>query len=220
MSHLLSSIIPLSIGAAFSPTVLAFTIVLLGGKKAPRARVAFMILGMFIVLVFIALTAGSVSQAAKSEGVKQFLKLLDIVFALILFYLGVRSLIKKPSEGASSSRLMGHNRSELGPVRFIPIGFAVMLTDISSIVLFIPAIRDIGLSSVGTPDKILIAGIPFTAVLIPALVPLFADMIAPKTTGGAMKAINTWLARHNRVVTGGVSFIFSAFLFWKGVWGS
>ena len=78
MSELLSSVIPLAIGAAFSPTVFAFTVVVLGGKNAPRARIAYMILGMSIVLVGIMLGATSVSQISKDEGARHFIQWLDI----------------------------------------------------------------------------------------------------------------------------------------------
>lgn len=218
-SDLLSSIIPLSIGAAFSPTVLAFTILILGGKRAPRERVAFMVLGMFIVLMVLASVASAATQISKSGDVRYLLKLLDVVFALIMLYLGIRGLTRKYPDRHSGSILTQKTHGDVKPVRFVPIGSAVMLTDISSIVLFIPAIRDIGLSQASTQAKLLFATIPFTAVLIPAVLPLFADIIAPKSSEMGLNTINDWLGRHIRLVTVGVSFLFGAFLLWKGLSG-
>lgn len=84
MSGLLSIVVPLAIGAAISPGVLAITVILLGGKTSPRARVAYMILGMFTVLAVISLAASPVSQVPKQQGSVYFVHWLDIGLGLLL----------------------------------------------------------------------------------------------------------------------------------------
>lgn len=217
MSELLSTVIPLSLGAAFSPTVLAFTIVIIGGKNSPRARIAYMILGMSIVLAGIMFTASAVSQISKNVGVQRFFEMLDIALGIFLLYLGARSLLGKPKEDKSKKRSHNYAGSNLSPTQFIPIGFLVMLTDVTSLVLFIPAIRNTALASVSALDKIFVAMIPFTAVLAPAFVPLLVVIISPKKAGRAMAAIDVWLKKHSRVTSAAVSFIFGVFLLWRGI---
>ncbi len=217
MTELLSSVIPLSLGAAFSPTVLAFTILTLGGKKAPRARIAYMILGMAMLLALITLTASYLSQLSKDKGVQHIVQGLDIGLGMILMFLGTRSLLRKKSKKDSKSSLHKYSKGTLKPIEFIPIGFLVMLTDVTSLVLFLPAIRNTTLASITAIEKVLVGMIPFIAVLVPAFIPLLLTMIFPKKAIKLLKALDEWLKKHSRATSVFVSYIFGVFLLWRGI---
>lgn len=217
MNELLSTVIPLSLGAAFSPTVLAFTVLILGGKKTPRARIAYMILGMSILLAMITFAAGYLSEVSKDKGVQHFVEGLDIALGMFLLYLGTRSLLRKPSKEESKSSLHRYSKGNISPIGFIPVGFLVMLTDVTSLVLFIPAIRDTTLASITTLEKVFVCMIPYTAVLVPAFVPLLLTIISPKKAMRTMTALDVWLKQHSRATSVFVSFIFGVFLLWRGI---
>ena len=217
MSKLLASVIPLSIGAAFSPTVFAFTIITLGSKNKPRARVIYMMLGMAIVLTGILFAATSVSQVSKVAGVQRFVQWLDIIFGITLLSLGTRNLFKKADKDKTKERSGHYAKSGLKPTSYISIGFFVMITDVTSLVLFIPAMRNIALSSVVTLNKILVSIIPFMAVLFPALIPLLALIISPDKAGKMMTSIHNWLEQHKRITSVSVTYIFGIYLLWHGI---
>ncbi len=216
MNQLLASVIPLSIGAAFSPTVLAMILVILGGKTNPRRKAAVMIIGMSIALVGIGLAAGTLTGVTANTEVKSVTLWLDIILGLVLIGLGLRKLLIKPTDKADKPRVQGEEKKSKRVAAFLPIGIVVMLTDFSSIVLFIPAIRDITAASISLTAKLLVAAIPFIAVLAPAIVPLLAVVFSPDKAGQAMQKLNAWLARHSKTIGVTLAFAFGAYLLWKG----
>lgn len=217
MNELLASVIPLSIGAAVSPTILVLIIVILGGKTAPRARAALIVLGMTITLLFIGLAAGSMTQVVKSAGNQWRIDWLDIGLGLFLLGLGFKKLMKKPKPDSAPSRFARQTGSGVKPVRFLIVGVLAMATDFSSIVLFIPAVKDIVAASVSSMDKFLVSMMPFVAVLLPAIVPLLAAVLAPETADRVLSKIHAWLGRNNRVISVSLAFVFGAYLLWRGV---
>jgi hypothetical protein len=217
MSELMSIVIPLALGAAISPQVLAIAVILLGGKRAPKRNTAFMILGMVVVLGLItASAAGSIAQVPKEAGTKFLVYWLDIGFGALLFYLGVKGLLRKPDPNAPAKTVKERGGKSAGPVKFIVIGFAVMLADFSSLVLFIPGIRDVSASSVSLSGKIFAGAILYIAVLAPALIPLVAMIISPDKATRVMVSINEWLKKHAQLINAVLCFVFGLFLVIKG----
>ncbi len=216
MSELLASVIPLSIGAAFSPTVLAMILVILGGKTKPRQKAAVMILGMSLALVGLTLAAGSLTDVTANTEVKSVTLWLDILLGFFLIGLGLRKVLIKPSDKADKPPVQAGEKKGRRVAAFLPIGIIVMLTDFSSIVLFIPAIRDITAASISGTAKLLVTAIPFIAVLVPAVVPLLAVIFFPNKAGKSMERLNVWLARHSKTISISLSFVFGVFLLWKG----
>ena len=218
MNELLSIVIPLAFGAAISPQVLAVTVILLGGKKSPRTHTALMILGMLAVLgIITAVAAGSMSQVPKEQGSTYLVFWLDVGLGALLLYMGVRGLIKKPDPNAPAKTVKERGGAIAGPGKYMVIGFIVMITDFSSILLFIPGIRDVAVASVSLIEKLLVGSILYFAVLAPALIPLLATIISPDKAGRTMVAINDWLKRHSQAINTALCFIFGAFLIFKGL---
>ncbi len=216
MTELLASVIPLSIGAAFSPTVLAMMLIILGGKTKPRQKATVMILGMAIALVGLGLAAGTLTGMTDNTQVKSVTLWLDIILGFVLIGLGLRKLLIKPTDKADKPPVQANEKKGRHVAAFLPIGILVMLTDFSSIVLFVPAIRDITAASISLTDRLLVAVIPFVAVLAPAFVPLLAVIFSPNKAGPAMRKLNAWLARHSKTISVGLAFAFGVFLVWKG----
>lgn len=218
MNELLSTVIPLAIGAAISPQVLAVAVIILGGKKSPKAHTAFMLLGMFVVLAVITVVAaGSMSQVPKEQGTTYLVYWLNVGLGVLLLYLGVRGLMKKPDPNAPAKTVKERGGGNAGPGKYIIIGCIVMITDFSSIVIFIPAIRDVAAASVSLADKVLVGAVLYFAVTAPALIPLLATMISPKKAGRAMVSINDWLKSHTQAINTALCFIFGVLLIFKGL---
>jgi threonine/homoserine/homoserine lactone efflux protein len=218
MSHLLSTVIPLAIGAAISPQVLAISVIVLGGKKSPRTNTAIMLCGMFAVLVAItAVAAGSMSQVPKAQGSTYLVYWLDVALGVVLLYLGGRNLAKKPDPNAPAKTVKQRGGANAGPAKFLLLGCIVMATDFSSIVLFIPGIRDVSVASVDLLEKVLAGSILYIAVLAPALIPWLATIISPEKAGRTMVTIHDWLKAHTQAINIALCFIFGAFLIYKGL---
>jgi hypothetical protein len=99
---------------------------------------------------------------------------------------------------------------------FFGIGLALLATDASSIVLYLPAMKDIMLSSVSQTQKVAVATIPFFAVIAPALIPAVLASVAPKTADRLLKPFGAWVEAHSKQVTIAIELVFGVALLVKG----
>ncbi len=217
MNQLLTVVIPLSLGAAVSPTVLAVVVLTLTSRVAPRGRAWAITLGMAAgLLAFTALLGVLAKFAADAKADPRLLGGIDVVAGLALLGLGIRDAVnlRKPSVKRRSKEAQARTRPEL--LAFLGIGFALMLTDVTSIVLYLPAVKAIVESSIAAAQKVMVALIPFFAVLAPALLPAALATAAPKTADRVLTPLNSWVTKNERVIGMVVCFVFGVYLLVKG----
>jgi threonine/homoserine/homoserine lactone efflux protein len=219
MSQLLSVVVPLSLGAAVSPTVLCVVVLTLSGKVAPRARAWAETLGFTLALVVV--TALLLLLARFIVGVKPDPRVLgsfDLAAAVVLLYLGVRDAFKLASHGEQEKRQAHARTAATGPElpAFIGIGAALLVTDVTSLVLYIPALKEILKASIPAAEKVAVALIPFFAVVAPAVIPSALASVAPGVADRVLTPLNSWVTKHQRVIGMVVCFVFGAYLLWKG----
>jgi hypothetical protein len=103
MSNLVAGVLPLALGAAVSPTVLAVNLVILGSPVKGRSRGAWFALGGFAVIAALTVVAfaGLLPSAASTGGPDTTAAVLDLGCALLLVALGVRALVRTPSDKPS-----------------------------------------------------------------------------------------------------------------------
>jgi hypothetical protein len=92
-----------------------------------------------------------------------------------------------------------------------------MATNVTTLVLFFPAVHTIGNSDAGTGAQLVVLAIAATIVLLPALLPLLAASLAGEGARRRLHAMNGYLARHRREVGIAVSFGFAALLAIQGI---
>ena len=212
---LLAKVLPLAIGAAISPTILVVVLLVLGGKAHPRARGAAYTAGVVAVLavltaVSLTLLRHSVTNRGSSSS---FYAWIDLGFGVLLALLGFRALVHTPKP--KSPRVESTDpRAHLG--RFFGIGVAMMLTNFSTIVLYVPAMKDVAIASVGFAAKAATVAIVLAFAAAPAWVPVVWDTVAPTTAGRALGGLNSFLARHQKTVSVTVCFVFAVYLVVKG----
>jgi hypothetical protein len=222
MNELLSAVIPLSLGAAVSPTALAIIVLTLSGKVAPRARAWAEVLGMTVALVAITVLLLALAQfIAGAKPDPRILGSFDLAAAAALLLLGVRDAMRlrspaKAQKKKASSRAAGPEPNLLA---FLGIGVALLVTDVTSLVLYIPALKDILRSSVTDAEKIAVTAIPFFAVLAPAILPAALATVAPRLADRVLDPLNAWVTKNQRVIGMVVCFAFGAYLLWKGYVG-
>jgi hypothetical protein len=209
-------VLPLAIGAAVSPTTLVVVLLILGGRVHPRARGAAFVAGFVAVLAV--LTAVSLTVLARSvthrAGDDSLYAWIDLGFGALLVALGVRALLRtpKPKPPRVDSTDPGAHL-----VRFFGFGVGLMLTNFSTIVLYIPAMKDVAIASVGFGTKAAVVAIVLAFAASPAWVPVLLDSVAPTSAGRVLGRLNDFLARHQKAVSVTVCFVFAAYLVVKGV---
>ena len=95
---------------------------------------------------------------------------------------------------------------------FYPLGVLSMLSNFSSIVLFIPAIHEIFKSTEPDPDKVAVYVILVVITLIPVWLPgLAATLLGPRATP-ALDRLNTLVSAHAAQINMAICLLFAVYL--------
>ena len=103
MSNLLASVLPLAIGAAISPTILAAQLLMLSSKSQPLKKSAVGILGSGLILIIytaIPLAIGATSSGTSHPGTVD--GIVKLVFAVILLALGIKAATSSDAKSNGS----------------------------------------------------------------------------------------------------------------------
>jgi hypothetical protein len=215
MSGGLAAALPLALGAAVSPTVLIANLLVLSSPTKPRVRGFAFAVGGFAVLIVIGGLALTVwHTAVQNRGATSPLfAWVDIAFAVLLASVGLRSVLTRPKPRAER-----HGRLAHAPTwDYVVFGVGMMLTNVTTLMLFIPAMKDIAVATGSVGAK---AGMAVLVLLLTTLVvwvPLALDVVAPHTAGRVLGGLNRFLSTHQRIVGIVVAFAFAAYLAIKGL---
>ena len=218
MGSLLTTVIPLSLGAMVSPTMLAAIVLVLSMPIAPRARAWATVAGATLAMVALTLAAPIAARAMRS--VKPVdLHWIDVAFGVLLLGLGLRAFLRKPNASQTAKHRAPAAGSTRGPrlLEFALFGVALLATDLSSTVLYLAALKAIGLSHIAGSAQIAVAAIPFFCVMAPAIVPAFLSSVAPKQSDTLLKEVAGWTGAHSKAITVAICVIFGVVLLAKGV---
>lgn len=220
MSDLLSSVLPLALGAAVSPTLAALVIAVLASGRDTLRRGVALTAGAAIPLVVIAAivlltlhAAGAADGAPKHETTGG---VVDLVAAVVLAYLAFRAL--QPTGTAQEHQAERAEHAPGGPARYVGLGIGVMLVNFSTLALYVPAVKDIGRADdVSVVGELAALTVVIVIVLIPAWVPVALRGAFPAQAQRILKPLGRWMHDHQRALGGGVSAVFAAYLFVRGV---
>jgi hypothetical protein len=189
-------VIPLALGAAVSPVLLFGAVAAMTGER-PLARGAAFALGAALPLVGLTAVALILGRALSLPEASNAVKgAIDIGFGVLLVALGVRALLRAPQPTAKARR-----QDDLPPRRLIGLGAGLMASNVTTIALYLPAMKLIGESGVATADKAVVVAAVFLITLAFVLVPLGVVAVAPNAAGRALSATGAWLSAHRRRLT-------------------
>jgi threonine/homoserine/homoserine lactone efflux protein len=211
----LGAALPLAFGAAISPTVLIANLLVLSSPQKSRIRGLAFAAGGFVVLIGIGVLALTVLHtAAENRGKDAALfAWIDIAFAVLLALVGLRSLLLPPKKPSSDR---AGKLANAPTYDYFVFGVVMMLTNVTTLMLFIPAMKDVAVADASFTAK---AGTSVVVVLITSVVvwvPLVLDLAAPHTAGRVLGGLNRFLSVHQRMVGIVVAFGFAVYLAVKG----
>lgn len=212
MGHLLGIVLPLALGAAVSPTVLAAQLVELSRKTlaikrawAVAAGCAAVLAGFSVVALLVARSTGGSGSPSEAGAI------VKLTAAVLLVVLGVRNLRRPP-------RPPKPEHTEHHPLRrAFALGAGLMLTNFSSIVLFFPAMHEIGISSAGLDSKLIAFLLLYSITLMPAIGPPIAVTLLGSRSIPLLERLNRFFADHRRGIAAGLCFVFAALLSFAGI---
>ena len=136
-----------------------------------------------------------------------------LVAAAGLAVAGVAALTRPPSD--RTPKQLALDKPALAV--FFGVGAVVMLTNLTTLALFLPAVHLIASSEVEIEGRVLAFAIVAAITLIPAIAPPLAVTVVGEPAQRLLGRTNAWLVRHSRPVTAAVCFGFAVLLAVQGI---
>jgi len=214
MGDLLTTVVPLAAGAAISPSILTIELVTIGGEVAPLRRGWAIAVGYAAGLLAWGIVALALTRGVGGSGAEpEWTAVVRLAAAAALVIAGVLTLMHEPSD--KPPRQLGLKKPSLSI--FFGAGAAVMLTNVTSLALFLPAVHLIGVSDLEIADRAVAFAIVAAITAIPALTPPLAVSVVGAPAERGLKAMNAWLVRHRQIVGAAVCFGFAIVLAVQGI---
>lgn len=215
MLRLLAVVVPLALGAAVTPTIVAVQMVTLTGAVRPRARAwalaagcSAVLLGVSALALTLAAGTGGSDSSSEAGGI------VKLVAAALLAALGVRA-VNRRHKAADPSRHAADPRPRLG--RSFAIGCGLMATNFSSLVLYFPAMHEIGTSDAGTAARVVAFLLLFAIALLPATGPPLVVTVLGERAQRPLAALSGFFERHRPAIAAGLCFTFALLLTAAGI---
>jgi cytochrome c biogenesis protein CcdA len=219
MGDLLAKVMPLALGAAVSPTALAAAVVVMASRTRPVARGAMFVAGFLVVLggfTFLGLTLLSQMTPHVTPTSRRISGAVDLALGIVLLAFGLRELLLRstPSPDPADDT---HAPKGTGLTAAFALGAVLMLTNFTSLVLYLPALQDVNRARTSDSAKVVAVAVLFLFTALPALVPLGGRIVAPVTSARVLSRLGTFMTLHKRGVTVAVAGIFGTYLLVRGL---
>ncbi len=216
MAHLTQQVLPLALGAAFSPTILAISLLILSGPHGRGRMIVFTVanvatlalIGVVWVFLFKHSTGDSTDSAKQAASAA-----VDTTLGVILLIIGLRAWLREPRPKEE------HDTSAKEPelVRYGLLGVVMMLSNLTTLALFLPASKEIALSHLALPGRAAVLAMLVVIATVTSWGPLLLSIAAPATATRVLGGIDRFTTRHAKPITVIVCFAFGTYLIIKGM---
>jgi len=220
LESLLAQILPLALGAAASPMLLAASVMILAGRVHPRLRTAVFLAGVASPFLVLGLAAVLISGPAAALVRVQFSLPPAVEIGLgVLFLLLALGTWLVPGKAGKQPAATDDPAAQPGLqwLRYYGLGLASVALNPTAIALFVLAAADIGQARLGTAWKaisfLLVGGV----MLAPIEVPLILDLVTPANTQRLLKPIGEAARAHSRLIAVLVMILLGVYLLLAGV---
>jgi hypothetical protein len=217
MSDLLAQTIPLALGAAISPVLFLLQLATMT-RERPLARGLAVVAGAAVPLLILGVLAVALGSTKKVTHSSSDTKaIVDASLGALLLVAGIVQLLRPARKPKPPEDPSGEPAASAGVGRSFGLGIAGMVTNFTTIALYIPAMKFVAVSRVSVADKVVVTAIVFAIVLSLVLVPVVLTALMPRLAGRVLSAIGGWMQAHHKAIAVGVCFGFGAWLAIKGL---
>lgn len=213
MNELLSKVIPLALGAAVSPAVLTALVLILGGRRAIARGMAFTA-GVFLVLA--ALTASGLLITHHSHPSATRTQISHDIYGLlgiVLVSLAIVSMLRSRTHSDTDTPVHTSDPgTSSGLLTVFGLGFGLMISNLSTILLFLPAMHAVSASPASTGAKTVAVAVTLAITSIPVTAPMLLRICLPRRSVPIFGAINRFVSDHQRAITITVEIGFGLYL--------
>lgn len=203
---LLTRVLPLAIGAAVSPVVLVVQLLNLSIPRRALARSGAFLLGCTLVVLLWLLCAGWIASLLPiaQRGPDPIAAAFDAMFALVLSALGQR-ILQQPRPVEPCPAPAGVMAPALS-------GLALMGCNLSSLVLFLPAVQDITRAPLVGPAWWAAAVSLMLVTLLPAWLPPLLVLLLGARGRAVLARLSSWVVPRQRGINASVCFVLALVL--------
>lgn len=216
MTALLLSVLPLALGAAISPVLFGIEVLALTSGKNVRARGWMVAAGATATLgafSLIGLVIGSSLSHHQDHATLD--AAIDLTAAVLLAALALRQLTRH--RAPNSKKTVAERLEGASTKAFFVAGIIGMITNFSTLVLFLPAFREITRSHAGLAAQGVALAMLLAITLLPVLAPAGVVTIAGDRAKPTLDAMNGFMTRHTKAITVGIEVVFVIVLVAKGL---
>ncbi|MBK6764394.1 MAG: GAP family protein [Micrococcales bacterium] len=221
MWELLTSVLPLGLAAAVTPTLFALQVLVVSGPHwQTRARSVVVGAGAVFLVVF-ALVLGGLSQLpGAGTGTKpRWEYVIELGCGLILMLAAIWMLRPHPEADARLEKKVEGYADHASPWMFAGLAAYMSVTDFSTLVILLPALHDVTNSAVPVAGKALVVALLYGCALLPVVGPPLAVRVAGDRGVQAMKRLYALVMGHQLQVMGAVAGAVGVILIFRGVSG-
>jgi Sap, sulfolipid-1-addressing protein len=210
VGHLLGIVLPLALGAALTPTIVGVQVVTLSARQAPLKRAWMLAAGCGLVLVIESgLALALAGRTGWSDGSSTPGAIVKLVAAALLVLLGLHQLSKR-RRGEDAAPAPQADEPRLG--RAFALGAGLMATNFSSLVLYFPAVHEIGSSDAGMGAQVVAFVLLFSITMLPAVGPPLVVGVLGERARPPLERLNRVFTEHRDQIGAVVCFGFAALL--------
>lgn len=206
-------VIPVAFGAAVSPFILTVVILTLSGQNFPKIRTIAVILGCTAVVVIIGVIGLTLTGLALPKAPPKLSGSIDIFLGILLLYLGIKKYFSRESSKKSPA-VQKENSAHL--IKSFYIGVLIMITNLTTLVLYIEAIKIIAEAKVGIVSDALNLSVVIFIILLPGTIPLLIDLIFPSYAKKALGSVNKFVVNNEKYIMIIFMSFFGLYLMIKG----
>lgn len=216
---LLLRVLPLALGAALSPIILALQMMTLTTGSRRQLRAWLVAIGAALACVMWTVVGLYVVNRLPhpARGPDPTSGAIRVALALVLVSLGVNALYHRNPDASPAQAEAPPDGGPAHLPRAVLLGFAAMLSNASSLVLFLPALHEITHARTDDANKSIVLGVLILVTLVPALVPPLAAVIGGASARSGLDRLSAMIATHHTTINATICFVFAAYLLVTGV---
>jgi hypothetical protein len=216
MEKLFTTVLPLALASAVSPASLAVSLAILGGRNHPRLKAFAYLLGGALVASAVVVLGLLLSGNLGATPDARVHDKIDVGLGSLLLVLGVAALAIKPSKNGSGISSLDSQSAARQVATCGLMGLLAMGLNVSSLVPFFAAVRDVGRAAVSIEVKGAALTVATALILAPMILPLAIYLIAPNAAGRILRPISTAATKYGRFLVAAICLAVGAYFVWKG----
>lgn len=218
MEGLVLKVLPLALGASLSPALLTLELGILAGRTKPKARASVFALSAAVTIFVFGLV---VVAFLRNINIDQPPSWASVVvrgaLAVGLATLGIRFLVTKKQPGQQHHARLRARLTDAGLPFFMGLGVAAMLTNASTLVLYLPAVHLIMHTDVSLTAKVVVGLMLWIITILPFMIPIVLVAIAGHRSDAFLLRLNHWATTNSRRISASICLLFAALLTYSAI---